>query len=127
VTATWSQDELRTIAESDGLHIAPYRDSGATTYGKPTWIWSVAIDGELFVRAYNGQNSRWYRAALRQKSGRITAAGLTRQVTFEPADDAFLDRVDEAYATKYRSSTYLKPMIGALARSATVKVMPCPQ
>jgi hypothetical protein len=39
------------------------------------------------VRAYNGQRSRWYQAALRQKAGRITAAGLTKEVAFEPVED----------------------------------------
>ena len=59
----WPQEELQRIAEADDLHIAPFREDG-TTYGTPTWIWSVAVDGDLYVRAYNGQVSRWYRAAL---------------------------------------------------------------
>ncbi len=29
---TWSKDELRKIAETDDLHIAPFREGGAT-YG----------------------------------------------------------------------------------------------
>jgi hypothetical protein len=65
------------IAEADGLHIAPFREDGAT-YGTPRWIWSVAVDGDLYVRAYNGQKSRWYHAAVRQKAGRITAAGMAK-------------------------------------------------
>lgn len=39
------------------------------TYGTPTWIWSVVVDHGLYVRGYNGQNSRWYQAAVRQKGG----------------------------------------------------------
>ena len=70
--AAWSQDELRRIAEADDLHVAPFREDGAT-YGTPTWIWSVAVDDALYVRGYNGQNSRWYQAAVRQKAGRIIA------------------------------------------------------
>lgn len=58
-------DELRQIAESDDLHIAPFRENGRT-YGTLTWIWSVVVDGELYVRGYNGQQSRWYQAAIRQ-------------------------------------------------------------
>ena len=34
---TWPQDELRSIAETDDLHISPFRDDGKT-YGTPTWI-----------------------------------------------------------------------------------------
>ena len=61
---------------------------------------------------------------MRQKTGRITAAGMTKEVTFEPVHGAINDRIDEAYTAKYKGSSYLKPMIGARARSATVKVMP---
>ena len=120
---TWSEVELRKIAKADDLHISPFRED-EVTYGTPTWIWSVAVDGDLYVRAYNGQNSRWYRAAARQKAGRITTAGKTKEVTFEPVDGAVNDLIDEAYRTKYRDSPYLGAMIGARARSATVKVMP---
>jgi hypothetical protein len=83
----WSQDELQRIAETDDLHIAPFREDGST-YGTPTWIWSVVINGELYVRAYNGTSSRWYQAALKQKAGRITAAGMTKEVAFEPVRGA---------------------------------------
>ena len=81
----WSKDELRKIAEADDLHIAPFREDGKT-YGTPTWIWSVAVDGALYVRGYNGTNSRWYQAAVRQRAGRIIAAGMTKEVSFEPVD-----------------------------------------
>ncbi len=75
----WPKDELRRIAEADDLHISPFREDGVT-YGTPTWIWSVAVGDSLYVRAYNGQSSRWYQAAVRQKAGRITAAGITKGV-----------------------------------------------
>jgi hypothetical protein len=121
--ATWAEVELRKIAEADDLHISPFREDGAT-YGTPTWIWSVSVDGALYVRAYNGQRSRWYQAALKQKAGRITAAGMSKEVSFEPAESSFNDRIDEAYRAKYRTSSYLEPMISAQARGATVKVVP---
>ncbi|PYT30778.1 MAG: DUF2255 domain-containing protein [Acidobacteria bacterium] len=119
----WPKDELRKIAEADDLHISPFREDGRT-YGTPTWIWSVVVDDALYVRAYNGQNSRWYQAAMRQKAGRITTAGITKEVTFEPADGAINNRIDDAYRAKYKGSEYLSPMIGRRARSAAVKVMP---
>lgn len=119
----WSKDELRKIAEADDLHISPFREDGVT-YGTPTWIWSVVVADALYVRAYNGQKSRWYQAAVRQKAGRITAAGMTKEVTFEPVDGSINDLIDDGYRAKYRRSKFLSPMIGARARSATVKVMP---
>lgn len=121
--ATWLKDEVRKITEVDDLHISPLREDGVT-YGTPTWIWSVAVDGVLYVRAYNGKDSRWYQAALRQKAGQITAAGMTKEVTFEPVGGPINDLIDDAYRTKYRGSLYLNPMIGTRARSATVKIIP---
>jgi hypothetical protein len=86
--------------------------------------WSVAVDDALYVRGYNGLNSRWYQAAVRQKAGRIIAAGITKEVTFGPVDGPINNRIDDAYRTKYHGSLYLSPMIGARASCATVKVMP---
>ncbi|HKU25546.1 MAG TPA: DUF2255 family protein, partial [Candidatus Sulfotelmatobacter sp.] len=73
---------------------------------------------------YNGQTSRWYKAAIRQKAGRITAAGMTKEVSFEAVNGAINDRIDEAYRAKYKTSPYLKPMIGAGPRAATLRIEP---
>jgi hypothetical protein len=121
--SAWSNEELHKITETDDLHIAPFREDGKT-YGTPTWIWSVAVDDALYVRAYNGRKSRWFRAAMRQKAGRITAGGMTKEVTFEAVNGPLNDRIDEAYRTRYRASPFLNPMIGQGARAATVKAIP---
>jgi hypothetical protein len=55
--SAWSKNELSKIGDGDDLHIAPFREDGVT-YGTPTWIWSVAVDDALYVRAYNGTKSR---------------------------------------------------------------------
>jgi hypothetical protein len=47
-----------------------------------------------------------------------------REVTFEPVEGKMSDRIDQAYGTKYKGRPYLSPMIGARARSATVKLTP---
>jgi hypothetical protein len=57
-----------------------------------------------------------YQAAVRQKAGRITAVGMTREVTFAPVNGPINQLIDKAYRAKYLSSPYLKPMIGARAR-----------
>jgi hypothetical protein len=119
----WSADELRRIADSDDLHISPFRGDGVT-YGTPTRIWSIVLDGVVYARAYNGQNSRWYQAAVHQKAGRITVAAMTKEVTFEPVDGPIRDLIDQAYRQKYSDSPYLSPMISPRAREATVRVMP---
>jgi hypothetical protein len=103
---TWSKDELRRIADSDDLHISPLREDGVT-YGTPTWIWSVAVGDGLYVRPYYGQNSRWYQAAVRQKAGRIIAAGLTKEVIFEPVDGPINDLIDDAYRVPWQPVSQL--------------------
>jgi len=119
----WAKDELRKIAATDDLHISPFREDGKT-YGTPTWIWSVVIGDALYVRGYNGKDSRWYQAAIKQRAGRISAAGMTKEVKFEPVDGAINEKIDDAYRAKYKGSPYLKPMIGKRARSATIRIMP---
>jgi len=119
----WSPNELSQIIKADDLHIAPFRDDGKT-YGTPTWIWSVEVDGNLYVRAYNGQRSSWYQAALREKAGKIVAAGMTKEVRFEPVQGDINTQIDNAYKEKYQGSGYLNHMITGGSRNATIKIIP---
>ena len=93
--SAWSTDALRTMAATDDLHISPCR-GGGKTYGTPPWMWSVAVDDARDVRASNGKHSRWYQAALLQKAGRVTATGITQDVSCEPVNGAINDRIDDA-------------------------------
>jgi hypothetical protein len=122
VTA-WSKKELTKIAESDDLHISPFREDG-TTYGTPTWIWSVVVDDGLYVRPYYGKDSRWYMAAVRQKAGRISAASMVKEVIFQTVEGAINSRIDDAYRSKYVGNGYLPHMISAGPRSATIRIIP---
>src|SRR5260370_14759630 len=97
--SSWSKEELRKIAETDELHISPFREDGVT-YGTPTWIWSVVLDGNLYVRAYNGTNSSWYQAATKQKAGRVEAGELNKEVAFETVEGQTDDRIPHACRTK---------------------------
>lgn len=121
--ADWPDTDITAIAATDDLHIAPFRADGVTQ-GTLTWIWSVVVDDRLFVRAWNGQRSRWYRSAIAQRAGRITAAGNTYDVTFTAADPALNAQVDAAYQAKYAGSPYLAPMIAAGPTAATVEINP---
>jgi hypothetical protein len=121
----WTLDELKSIASTDDFRISPFRADG-TTYGTPTWIWSVVVDGAVYVRAYNGTSSRWYGSATSQGAGRITAGGVEKDVAFVPVHDGRLhDRIDDAYRAKYNASPYLPPMITDRTRAATVRVDSC--
>lgn len=123
----WPEDVIARIAQTDDLHIAPHHPDRTTT-GTLTWIWSVVVDGRLFVRAWSGLKGRWYQAAIAQRTGVITAAGGRFDVAFAPiADVGLLDRVDAVYEKKYAGSPYLPPMVAAGPRAATVEVTPADQ
>ncbi len=119
--AEWPAPVLEGIIAADDLKVAPFREDGST-YGTPTWIWCVAVDGRLYVRPWNGVSSRWYQAAMAQHAGRIVAAGETYEVSFSRADPALAEAIDDAYRAKYPGKEYLPDMIGEGPRSATVRI-----
>lgn len=124
-TASWTRDELQCVLDNDDLHVSPYRADGVTP-GTPTWIWAVVVEDDLYVRAYNGQHSRWYRSAKEQGAGQVRVAGMTREVAFEPLSgpEDLQVRIDDAYRTRYAGSPYLGHMVGSASRTATVRITP---
>lgn len=121
--AKWSSEQLEAIVEADDLKVAPYRDDGVTP-GTPTWIWCVAVEGGLYVRAYHGVSSRWHVAATREAAGEIIAAGETHDVVFAVAADHLSPAIDDAYRAKYAGSPYLAHMVGKTSCNATVLISP---
>ena len=92
----FSPEQLLNIDEADDLRISPLRSDGIT-YGTPTWIWEVVVEGSLYVRAYNGTRSSWYQSAVKQKAGQIHAAGMVWDVNFETVTGSIQQLIDEAY------------------------------
>ncbi|WP_353719870.1 DUF2255 family protein [Dyadobacter sp. 676] len=117
----FSAEELKKIDQADDLKISPLRSDGVT-FGTPTWIWAVVVDGDLYVRAYNGKNSSWYQSAVQRKAGRIHAAGMVEDVIFENVPSDLDNAIDEAYKAKYSSSPYLPPMISEGPKRATIRI-----
>lgn len=122
---TWTSDELNRIGNAEELEIAPLRPDGAPR--KPVTIWVVQAGDELYVRSYRGPGGAWFRAAWASRRGRVSAAGVERDVTFEEvADSGINDRIDAAYRDKYgRYPQYLPPMLTAEVRSTTLRLVPC--
>ncbi|NUW33204.1 DUF2255 family protein [Nonomuraea sp. SMC257] len=120
----WTTDELERIAAADELDVAPRRGDG--TLREPTTIWVVRDGDDLFVRSYRGDGGAWYRTARASHTGRVSAGGVTKDVTFaEEADPAVNDRLDAAYHGKYgRYSDYVAPMVAAPARASTLRLLP---
>jgi len=119
--ADWSADQLKAIAENDDLFVSPLREDGVT-YGTPTQTWALVVDGNIYVRAANGQKSRWYQAAVARPAGRVRVAGQYYDVVFEPAGDDDADAIDAAYEAKYPGSPAVPIMQGAGPKSASVRI-----
>jgi hypothetical protein len=121
----WTKEQITEFSRADDMHVSPFYEDGKN-YGTPTWIWSVVVDGDLYVRAYNGQQSRWYQSAMTQGAGQIKFAGQTFETIYTDASgDAILDqKINAAYSSKYQGSPYLSPMLAKGPVSATVKISP---
>jgi hypothetical protein len=123
IMSAWNQADLETIAENDDLYVSPFREDGRT-YGTPTRVWPLVVNGEVYVRAANGRQSRWYRAAVSQKAGRVHVCGQDHEVTFEQAGDEVASAIDAAYEEKYPGSSAVPVMQGDGPTSATVRISP---
>ena len=121
---TWTSNELSKITAAEELEIAPLRRDG--TLRKPVTIWVVRHGDDFYVRPGYGRTSNWFRGTQDRHEGHIRAGGVDKDVLFVEADDNVNDEIEAAYRTKYRryAASYLKPMVSAEARSATIKLVP---
>ena len=119
----WTAEQLQKIEQNQDLYVSPFREDGAT-YGAPTQTWALVVDGKVYVRAANGQDSRWYQAAITQKAGRVRVSGSFYEVTFEAAGTADEAAIDAAYEHKYPGSSAVPVMQASGPKSASVRISP---
>jgi hypothetical protein len=119
----WTAEQLKTIAETHDLFVSPFREDG-TTYGTPTQTWALVVGGNVYVRAANGQESRWYQAAVTQKAGRVRVADTYHDVMFEAAGTTDEAAIDAAYEAKYPGSSAVPIMQGHGPKSASIRISP---
>ena len=111
----WTANELDSIGAAEELQIAPRRSDGTLLRARPIWV--VRVGDELYVRSWRGAGGNWYRAARGAGEGRISAAGVERDVSYVPADVEVNDAVDAAYREKYgRYPSYVEPMFASMRR-----------
>lgn len=123
---SWTRNDLERIGATDELLLASFKKDG--THRKPATIWVVRVGDDLYVRAYPGHETAWFRRIQQRHEGRIGAGGVTKDVTFVDAssDEALNNKIDAAYQSKYQrySATYVDPMIAPHARATTLKLVP---
>jgi len=121
----WTKDELNRIGRAEDLQIASQRADD--TLRDPVTIWVVRVDDDLYVRAYKGRASPWFRGAQTRHAGHIQAGGVDKDVTFvEEAGPEINARIDAVYRSKYRrhEAQYVDPMVAPAAKAATLKLLP---
>jgi len=122
----WTSDELDRIGAAEELQLSSMRRDG--TLRSPVTMWDVCLDDEVYVRAYKGRTSPWFRSALTQHGGRIRAGGVDNDVTFVEAgdDNTINDQIDAAYRAKYRryAPSIVDSVMTPDARAATIRVVP---
>ena len=97
--SAWTAEELARIGKATELQIASRRRDGSL---RPfVTIWVVRSGDDLFVRSAYGYENGWFQHALSSGEGRIRAAGLERDVTFEEPGSAVDGDLHAAYHAKY--------------------------
>ena len=120
----WTNDALEKIGAADELQLASRRENG--TLRKPVTIWVVRRSEDLYVRAFKGRTSPWFRATRARGEGQIQAGGMQKDVAFVDPDQSIGDALDAEYQSKYGryGARYVDPMLSAEARAATIKLIP---
>lgn len=116
----WTPEDLTAFAEAYSLVlIAGGKERDGVEIGM------ALVDGEVYVRAYRGTQSRWYQAAQEHGHGRIRVGGVTREVVLTTRDLELPAGLEAAFRAKYG------PVSDALiavpkARAATIRIDPAP-
>ncbi len=122
--ATWSANDLKQIGEAEEIDIASLGADGRLS--KRTTIWVVRLGDGLYVRAYRGPTSVWYRGTQVRHLGCIYRGKEATNVTFEAGDPKLNAQIDAEYRSKYRQhdAQYVDPMVNETAHATTIKVVP---
>lgn len=119
---TWTPEELSLFTETYSL-VLTAGDASPDDGETAVEIGMAVADGALYVRAYRGVRSRWYRAARDHGHGTIRVGGTTRRVLLTTRDLTLPAGLDAAFRDKYG------PVADALiaspqARAATIRIDP---
>lgn len=122
--AAWDATELRRIGAATELRISSRRPDG--TLRPAVTIWHAAVGDALYIRSAHGPENGWFRRAVRSGTGRVTAGGISKDVTFRLADPAVAPDVDAELHAKYDryGAAYVRPITGTDAAATTLVVLP---
>jgi hypothetical protein len=100
MNASFDQETLRLLDETEEVHIETRRDEDSPAHR--TIVWVVAVDGEVFVRSVRAQKGRWFRELSTNPVGALQVGEHRVPVRATPATDAAITTaVSDAYRSKY--------------------------
>jgi hypothetical protein len=98
------------------------RSPKGTTHSVPIWI---VVDGDdVFIRAYRGPTSRWYRELLARPGALIVKEQRIPVRAVAAADDDSVRRTSDGFRKKYRKGSSLDSMLVAEVLPTTLRLEP---
>ena len=120
----WSDADLAALEVAPSVVLTVESDDAPSQ--EHVEVGTVVVDRMVFVTAYRGVRSRWFRVALVVGRGTIAMGPDTYPVRLADADLArspvLARRIRDAYAAKYRSLG--ARIITAEAQAATLRIHP---
>jgi len=109
------------LDRTDEVDIETLSPNG-TVHSVPIWI---VVDGDdVFIRAYRGPTSRWYRELL-ARPGALVVEGQRIPVRAVVAADAdSVRRTSDGFRKKYRKGSSLDDMLVPLVLPTTLRLEP---
>ena len=118
---TFPKDTIALLDRSDDVDIETRSPKG-TLHSVPIWI--VVDGGDVFVRAFRGPTSRWYRELV-ARPGALVANGKRIPVRAVVATDAAsVKRTSDGYRKKYRKGSSLDSMLVPMVLPTTLRLEP---
>lgn len=121
---TWTAEQASRIGSNEMINIAIELADGSRP--KQISIWSVVVDGRVFVRSYGNVPGGWYDTARSSGRGEISSDGVPAvEVHFvQVTDEATNSAIDAEYRRKYAATPYEDDMATEPVRSNTLEAVP---
>ena len=122
--AAWTADELERLGNEDELQLSSERDDGSLR--DPVIMWMVRVGDEIYVRSVKGRDGPWFLGTQTRRRGRISSAGVERDVEFEDADRTLDGAIDAEYRRKYANEPqeWVDPVLTDQAQGSTIRLAP---
>ena len=125
-TNRFAEKILTTIQKEKILGIRAGTDSTHRVIG----IWSVVVEGRVFVRSWSMKPRSWWRTFLEDPHGEVFVAERKRGIkvrAVQVKSEKMKDRVSAAYKEKYNtpgSIRYVEDMSFSPSRDTTTELVP---